>query len=168
MFDQAPGFMAMLTGPDHVISHANHAYLDLVGHREVIGRTVSDALPEAAEQGFVDLLDRLYASGEAFAGTAQPFATLATATAPARDRFVDFVYQPLRDADNEVFGIFVQGSDVTDRLIAETALRESDNTFRTLTQALAEPGVGGAAGRRARLVQRAGLRLRRRRSRRTR
>lgn len=136
MFAQAPGFMTMLTGPRHVFTLANEAYFDLVGHREIIGKAAVDALPEAAEQGFIDLLDGLYTSGESFSGSAIPFKSAATATSPARERYLDFIYQPLRNDDNEVFGIFVQGSDVTDRILAEMAARESDNTFRTLAQAL--------------------------------
>ena len=136
MFAQAPGFMTMLTGPKHVITLANAAYSELTGYREIIGKTVADALPEAADQGFVELLDRLYATGESFSGSATLFKTAATATAPARERYLDFIYQPLRNDDDEVFGIFVQGSDVTDRVLAESAARESDNTFRTLAQAL--------------------------------
>ncbi|MGZ8302081.1 MAG: PAS domain S-box protein [Telluria sp.] len=136
MFDQAPGFMAMLTGPEHLFTLANGAYLALVGYRDVVGRTVRDVLPEAVGQGFITLLDSLYASGEAYAGTAVPFSARATATSPARDRFVDFVYQPLRDEAGKVFGIFVQGADVTDRVVAEQALSASAVTFRTLSQAM--------------------------------
>jgi PAS domain S-box-containing protein len=136
MFEQAPGFMAMLTGPEHVFTLANTAYSALVGHRPVLGRSVREALPEAAQQGFVDLLDGLYRSGQAYSGTAVPWVAEATEVMPARDRFVDFVYQPLRNGAGEVFGIFVQGSDVTDRVRAEQSLRDSETTFRTLAQAL--------------------------------
>jgi PAS domain S-box-containing protein len=136
MFEQAPGFMAMLTGPEHIITLANAAFSELVGHRAVLGKSVSGALPEAAQQGFVDLLDNLYRTGEAFSGTAVPFVAEATEVMPARDRFLDFVYQPLRNETGQVFGIFVQGADVTDRVRAEQSLRDSETTFRTLAQAL--------------------------------
>ena len=136
MFEQAPGFMAMLSGPDHVFTSANPAYMALVGQREVIGLPVREALPEANSQGFVGLLDKLYASGETWSGTAVPFFLAATGDRPARERFLDFVYQPLRDAAGAVWGIFVQGADVTDRVMAENLLRASENTFRTLSQTI--------------------------------
>ena len=50
-FKQAPSFMAMLAGPEHVIEIANPGYLRLVGNRDVLGRAVADAIPEAAAQG---------------------------------------------------------------------------------------------------------------------
>ncbi|WP_426110258.1 PAS domain-containing protein [Massilia sp. PWRC2] len=136
MFDQAPGFMCMLTGADHVITLANDAYHRLVGQRDILGKSVAAALPEAAEQGFIALLDRLYASGEPFSGHAVPFRSAATALAPAREQFLDFIYQPMKNDDQQVFGIFVQGSDVTARVLAENAARESGRIFNALAQAL--------------------------------
>jgi PAS domain S-box-containing protein len=147
MFAQAPGFMCMLMGPTHVFALANEAYHSLVGHREIVGKSVVEALPEASEQGFTALLDRLYASGEPFSGHAIPFKAAATALAPARERFLDFIYQPMRAEDGAVFGIFVQGSDVTERVLAERAVRESSDVFSALAQSLpnqvwAAPGDG--------------------------
>ncbi|HEX8406126.1 MAG TPA: PAS domain S-box protein [Duganella sp.] len=136
MFEQAPGFMAMLSGPEHVFTSANPAFMELVGLREVIGLPVREALPEANSQGFVGLLDNLYVSGETWSGTAVPFFVAATGDRPARERFLDFVYQPLRDTAGAVWGIFVQGADVTDRVKAENLLRASENTFRILAQTI--------------------------------
>ena len=136
MFEQAPGFMAMLSGPDHVITLANRAYSALVGHREVLGKAVRDALPEAASQGFLELLDSLYASGETYAGSSMPFSVGAGENGLGKDSFVDFVYQPLKDESGKVFGIFVQGADVTDRVLAEQSVRASEAQFRTMAQAL--------------------------------
>ena len=136
MFDQAPGFMAMLEGPQHRFVHVNQAYLTLVNRRDVVGKTLAEALPEAVEQGFGGLLDSLYASGEAYAGTATPFSVEAVGDLPAREVFVDFVYQPMRDASGAVYGIFVQGADVSGRVLAEQAMRASEDLFRTLAQAL--------------------------------
>ena len=63
---QAPGFMAVLRGPEHVFEVVNDAYQRLVGPRDVIGRTVREALPELVGQGFVDLLDRVFATGRPY------------------------------------------------------------------------------------------------------
>ena len=59
MFEQAPGLMAMLRGPEHVFEMANPAYLRVVGERDVIGKPVREALPEVERQGFIDILDRV-------------------------------------------------------------------------------------------------------------
>ncbi|MFZ6654095.1 PAS domain S-box protein [Undibacterium sp. TJN19] len=135
MFEQTPGFTAMLTGPQHVFALTNRAYSTLVNNREVLGKSVKEAIPEAADQGFVDLLDKLYATGEIFEGTAIPF-VIADSQGNTNKRFLDFVYQPLKNDAGEVFGIFVQGFDVTDRVVAEKAMVESEALFRTLAQAV--------------------------------
>jgi PAS domain S-box-containing protein len=137
MFEQAPGFMAMLRGPEHRFELANPAYLRLVGHREVLGKTVAEALPEAVEQGFVELLDRVYRSGEAFIGSGR-FSMHPgddeNGDGPDRLRVVEFVYQPVTDATGATQGVFVQGSDITDRFLAEAQLRESEADYRAAAE----------------------------------
>ncbi|MEO5757595.1 MAG: PAS domain S-box protein, partial [Mesorhizobium sp.] len=136
MFDQAPGFMAMLSGPQHVVELSNAAYMQLVGHRDIIGKPIREALPEIAGQGFFELLDQVFGSGEAFIGYALKAELQRTPGAAKEDRFIDLVYQPVSSPGGEVIGIFVQGVDVTDRLVAETALRQSEAQFRTFAEAM--------------------------------
>ena len=115
MFEQAPGFMAVLRGPDHVFELVNAAYLRLVGNREIIGKPAREAIPEAEGQGFIELLDRAYRTGEAFAARAMPIIFRRGADGDREERFLDFVYQPVTDGDGRVGGIFVEGYDVTER-----------------------------------------------------
>ncbi len=119
MFQQAPGFMALLSGPEHVFQLINPAYSQLIGHRDVKGKPVREALPEVVHQGFPDLLDKVYASGEAYNGSSVKIAIQRAPGAPVEDRFLDFVYQPIRDENAQVSGIFVEGYDVTDRVRGE-------------------------------------------------
>jgi PAS domain-containing protein len=55
LFEQAPGFIAILDGPDHTFEFANAAYRRLTGDRSLVGRTVREALPELKGQGFFEL-----------------------------------------------------------------------------------------------------------------
>ncbi|WP_421912215.1 PAS domain-containing sensor histidine kinase [Mesorhizobium sp.] len=136
MFEQAPGFMAMMSGPHHVFELTNAAYMQLVGHRDVIGMPVREALPEVAGQGFFELLDQVFTSGEAFVGYALKAELQRTPGAPKEERFIDLIYQPVRNPVGDIIGIFAQGVDVTDRLIAEQALRQSEAQFRTFAEAM--------------------------------
>src|SRR5665213_700564 len=68
MFVRSPSFSALLQGPEHRFVLANPAWQQLIGHRDVIGLAVRDALPELERQGFIDLLDSVFASGEAYVG----------------------------------------------------------------------------------------------------
>ncbi|WP_323141841.1 hybrid sensor histidine kinase/response regulator [Massilia phyllosphaerae] len=135
MFEQAPGFMLQLDGPDHVFQLANAAWRALVSGRPLVGKPVREALPGTLPQGVIGLLDRVYRSGTAHAAQAREL-WLAEPCGNRRQVFVDFVCQPLRGADGEVFGIFVQGSDVTERVRAERAERAGEAKFRTFAQSM--------------------------------
>jgi signal transduction histidine kinase len=114
-FEQAPGFIAITEGPEHRFSFANAAYRRLVGERELIGKTIAEALPEVVGQGSVELLDAVFATGGAFTGSALPL-RLSAADGGEITRFVDIVYAPRLDAEGEVVGLFCEGQDVTERV----------------------------------------------------
>jgi PAS domain S-box-containing protein len=126
--------IAMISGPEHVFEFTNAAYLDLVGRREVVGQRVRDALPELEEQGTVALLDRVYATGEPFAGRRMPVSFQRQADAPPETRYIDLVYQPVTDDHGHVTGIFAQGFDVTDQVDAEAASRENEARYRLFSE----------------------------------
>jgi PAS domain S-box-containing protein len=129
MFEQGPSFMALLEGPDHRIEFANASYLKLIGGRDVIGKTVAEALPDAADQGYVRQLDEVFASGKMHASADSRYAVEVLPGAGVNERFVDFIYQPLKDATGRVTGIFVEGVDVTERKRAEAALKQLNETL---------------------------------------
>ncbi|MBZ4377130.1 response regulator [Corallococcus sp. AS-1-6] len=142
LFEQAPGFMCSLRGPEHVFELANRSYLQLVGHRELLGRTVREALPEVAGQGFFELLDRVFTTGEPFVGHNMRVQLQREPGGPLVEAFLDFVYQPVIEADGRVSGIFVQGHDMTAQKRAEDELaRHRDHLeelVRERTRALEE------------------------------
>ena len=51
-FAQAPGFMAISRGPEHIFDLVNRAYMQLIGNRDVLAIPVREALPEVEGQGF--------------------------------------------------------------------------------------------------------------------
>jgi PAS domain S-box-containing protein len=126
IFEQGPNFIAVLSGPEHRFEFANAAYLRLIGGRELLGRTLADALPEAVDQGYLELLNNVFRSGKSYSSKAARFVEVAPGSGASREHFVDFIYQPITDASGSVTGIFVEGSDVTERTLAEVALRESE------------------------------------------
>ncbi len=124
IFNEAPSLMCVLRGPEHVIERANDLYLKLVGNRNVLGKPMREALPEVEGQGFFEILDRVYRTGKTFVGADERIMLQRQPGQPLEERYVDFVYQPLRDADGSISGIFAQGVDLTGRKRAEEALLE--------------------------------------------
>ena len=123
MFAQAPGFVCFVRGPEHVFDLVNASYMQLVGHRDVIGMRTADALPEVVEQGFVALLDDVYRTGTPFLGKDLRVMLQRTPGADLEECYLDFIYQPIRDATDTIVGIFVQGQDVTPQHHAEARRR---------------------------------------------
>jgi PAS domain S-box-containing protein len=138
MFEQAPGFMAVLEGPEHRFAQVNPAYRRLVGGRDVVGRTVEEALPDAVAQGYLNLLDEVYRTGSPYITEGSRFLGKPSPGAEADEHFLDFVYQPMTDVSGAVTGIFVEGYDVTQRMRAESSLRASEERYRALFEAIDE------------------------------
>ncbi|QQR39615.1 sensor histidine kinase [Devosia rhizoryzae] len=133
LLEKAPSFMAVLHGPEHRFEITNAAYRQLIGHRDVIGKTVREALPEIEGQGFYELLDGVYGTGQIFIGRSMEIDLQQTPDGPLQKGFLNFVYQPMYDDAGQITGIFVEGNDVTDLKGAELALRAAMSVQDTLT-----------------------------------
>jgi PAS domain-containing protein len=115
---QVPAAIATLSGPEHRYSFFNEGYQALSGHRTQLGRTVAEVFPEVVPQGFVGLLDQVYATGQPFRGQETPAQLYDQATGQPEPRFVDFIYQPLTDDQGQTQGILAFIVDVTDKVLA--------------------------------------------------
>jgi PAS domain S-box-containing protein len=118
-FDQAPGFVAVIAGPEHIFQMANASYLRLVGRDDILGVRVADALPEVVDQGFVEILNKVFASGEPYFGQRERVVLAVGPDQTDETRVLNFIFQPIRDAEGSVSGIIIQGYDVTDEAAFE-------------------------------------------------
>lgn len=114
LMEQAPGFVSILRGPDFVFELANKAYYQLIGHRDILGKPVREALPEIEGQGYFELLEQVYRTGEPYIGRAKRIHVRQEPDSDLAELYLDFIYQPIFEDDGSVSGIFVQGHDVTD------------------------------------------------------
>ncbi len=119
LFEEAPMFMALLRGPEHIVEFVNPGYRRLIGHRDIVGRRLADEHGDVVAQGYLAMLDQVYRSGLPISADGAKYAMQAVAGGPVIDRYIDFVLQPVRDAAGAIGGIFVLGTDVTDRVLNE-------------------------------------------------
>lgn len=103
--------------------NVNDAYVQLVGNRDLLGKPVAIALP-----------DKVFTSGEFFNGQATPVILNKTPNGDPSQAYINFVFQPLRDALGAVQDIFVQGHEVTEQHEAQIAL---SNSYRCKDEFLA-------------------------------
>ena len=131
---QMPGFVGVLSGPDHRFDYVNDAFVEIAGRREYLGRTVREVFPELADQGFYQLLDQVWRTGEPFSAHAMPI-RLEHRPPGETDRFIDLLYQPVRNAAGSITGIFVGGYDVTGQVRAQRSLAEANQDLEARVDA---------------------------------
>ena len=132
LFEQAPGFITILSGPDHRFEFVNKAYTRVFGDRDFIGKTVREVFPELAGQGFYEWLDDVYKTRARFVAQRVSIWLQSASSSAPEQRYLDFIYEPVTDESNEVSGIFCEGFDVTEAYIAQEALRKSEDRLRFL------------------------------------
>ncbi|GAA4028144.1 hypothetical protein GCM10022409_10240 [Hymenobacter glaciei] len=113
VFDQTPAAVGLLRGPEHRFDYVNNSLQHLYADRKLQGLPVAEVLPEAGPQGFLALLDRVYATGESYHGQEVPL--LEMGPLGPRKRFFDFTYQAFRE-DGAVVGVAVCAFDVTEQV----------------------------------------------------
>lgn len=134
LVDQAPGFLAVMGNREHVFELANRAYFQMVANRKLIGLPIRQALPELADQGFFELLDQVFDSGEPFLGNDVPVVLRSNDDTREYTLYVDFIYQPILNDEGQVSGILVQGSDVTARKNAQDEVKRYQSELESLVE----------------------------------
>ncbi|GAA3925679.1 hypothetical protein GCM10022406_09550 [Hymenobacter algoricola] len=113
VFEQTPAAMCLLRGPEHRFAYVNDSYQALYPTRELRGLPLAQALPEIENQGFIALLDQVYATGQPYHGQEVPLADIGPHG--PRQRFFDFTYQAFRE-NGTVVGVAVSAYDVTEQV----------------------------------------------------
>ncbi len=136
LYDQAPSCMGRLKGPDYVYELANPLYLELIGVKEVIGKTVKEVLPELEAQGIFKYLDKVYKTGETFAADEMLVKFDQEGNGKLTDRYLNFIYQANRDHEGVIDGILFFATDVTELVEARKKIEESESRYKELIQNL--------------------------------
>ncbi|MGV3569721.1 MAG: PAS domain-containing protein [Ramlibacter sp.] len=125
LIEDMPLCITITRGRNHRIEMANARARALVGGRVVDGELVETVLPEAREQGFIALLDQVFASGERYRGGEARLAWSPEPGGPQREGYFDLVYQPLFGADGRVDGILHIATEVTENVQRRNAAEQA-------------------------------------------
>ena len=115
----APAFVCTLSGPDHVYELVNERYQQLFGKRKIQGRTLMEALPELKGQGFAELLDKVYSTGEIYVGIDVPITLARDENLAPELRYFNFSYQPMFDMDKNIYSVLAFGYETTAEVISK-------------------------------------------------
>lgn len=115
--------IALLEGADHRYKYVNKEYAKYFIHSvDCLGKTVDEVLPEARAQGFIDLLDQVYQTGESVAGREVPY-NFINSEGLADRIYINYVYAPVRDCDGHIEGVLTTVIDVTDQVLTHQSLK---------------------------------------------
>lgn len=133
LFDLAPGFVAFLSGPKHTFQIVNAAFQRMTGPRELIGHPLHLALPELRGQGYIELVESVAASGQAHVANGMRMA-LRRADGSTEELFIDVLFQPDIDPDGKVNGIYIQGTNVTEQMLAQLEVERHHEHLEALVR----------------------------------
>ncbi|EYF06093.1 PAS domain-containing protein [Chondromyces apiculatus] len=142
---QIPALFVLLKGKEHVFSLANKPWLEAVfgqKGRQVLGKTIREVMPELQGQGFYELLDRVYRTGETHFGAFTPVDLDRAGTGELERRYHNFHYIAHRGKEGEVRGIIVHSHDVTTEFLARQEVLNLNAKLSTFF-ALAENATDG-------------------------
>jgi len=136
----APVSMCILKGKDHVFDMVNAAYEELSGRTNIIGKTVREVFPEVESQGFYKLLDTVFETGVPFIHNEHPLRLDVKGDGVLKEIYLNFIYQPYRNSDGEVEGIYYFGVDVTEQVESRKKIEQADQRYRQIVET-AEEGI---------------------------
>lgn len=128
VFMQVPALLCILKGPEHKFELVNPAYQQLMPTKQLVGKTVAEAMPEVIEQGFIEMLDTVYRTGKPIIEDEVLVKLDRFGTGETSDIYITLNYQPLFDEHEQVTGIIFFGYDVTAYVEAKKKLKKLNNT----------------------------------------
>ncbi|RYE25148.1 MAG: PAS domain-containing protein [Sphingobacteriales bacterium] len=131
--EQSPMAIGMLKSRDLVIETGNDLIFEMWGKgKNIIGMPLADALPELRGQGFIEMLQSVYDTGEPVFG----YDTLAKLLRKGNmaDSYFDFAYTPVREAEDNVSGVMVLANEVTEKVRSKGELQKVQERFRLIVE----------------------------------
>jgi two-component system CheB/CheR fusion protein len=123
--------IAILKGPEMIISSANDTIIDIWGKgRNVIGKRIIEVLPEIEDQEFPKLLMDVYKTGTHF--VASEIKCILNRAGKEEECYFNLIYQPYTEADNTITGITMLATEVTKQVMAKKQIEASDAFNRSI------------------------------------
>ena len=133
-FEQAPGFIIVMRGPEHVVEFVNDAHRATFGSDGWVGLPIREAFPSLEGQGFFEILDDVFRTGRVFEAQAAEVHYRRAPGGPEEERYLTFIYSPLSDDDGRIAGVFCEGFDVTDQARGERLRRAASRRQEVLVE----------------------------------
>jgi PAS domain S-box-containing protein len=131
ILSQLPAPVVVLEGPNQVITTTNEALLSFWNktNEEVMGKPMLEVFPELVNQPFPALWRHVFETGEVITNRETPV----TFNRPNGGKtlfYVDYYYQPLKNAVGNTTAVLATVIDVTDKVLSRQRIEEAENKLR--------------------------------------
>jgi PAS domain S-box-containing protein len=132
---QTPTAMCILRGENHIVEIANKPMLQLWGTtaEKVMNKPIFEGLPEAKNQGFENLLNTVYVTGEKFVANERPVEL--PRNGKIETVYVDFVYDALKETDGTISGVVAIATEVTEKIEARKKIEQNEERLNVIIEA---------------------------------
>ncbi|WP_407430074.1 PAS domain-containing protein [Arcticibacter sp.] len=128
LVESAPFPIGVYTGPEMRIELLNQAIIDTWNRgTDLIGKTYAEVLPELADKGVYEHLDRVYRTGTAYHAENERVDLVVDGT--LQSFYFNYDFTPLFDSDGHVYGIMNTAADVTELVNAKLQAEQSGKTL---------------------------------------
>ena len=135
MVHTSPFLISILKGDKFIIDIANDAIIETWGKgNDVVGKSILEVLPEIIDQGFEDLLNKVYQTGIPFKADDMPVYLMKNGVTELR--YFNFVYQAQRDIAGKIESIAILATDVTKQVELNQKLQENEQLLRKTKEQL--------------------------------
>jgi PAS domain S-box-containing protein len=134
-FMQVPALIGILKGPERVVELFNAEFTKLWGHRDVLGKTMRQAWPELEGQGYFEIMEQVYHTGQPVFGDEYPGLIDRNNDGTLHQAYFNFVYAPLNNPQGETEGVIIYGVDVTEQVEARRKIERSEESLRLALEA---------------------------------
>ncbi|WP_345949227.1 ATP-binding protein [Mucilaginibacter sp. PAMB04274] len=133
---QVPAGVAIYTGPDLIYKSVNPGYKQFVPNRELIGRSVLEALPELVGTPVEQALRNTYATGQNFYVHDMLIPLSDYEGGPTRDRYFAVSYLAYRDQYGKIAGLFGFALETTEQVKARKATEKLNRELQISEESL--------------------------------
>ncbi len=135
---QAPTPILVLRGPEHRFELVNPPGMEIIGQRDLVGKTVLEAMDEYASQGFFEPLDQVYTTGVTLSVKELRVLTDRRQDVAFEEGYFNVVYQPTRTTSGDVDGIMILIVDVTEQVLSRKRIEELRDAQQQATERASE------------------------------
>jgi len=134
MLADAPIAIAVFSGKELLIESANKKVLEAWGKTDsIIGKTLVEAVPELRGQEFIDILNQVYLTGEAYYGN--EIKALIEKNGKVEEVYSNFIYQPLRNQAGFVNSIMLSAIVITEQVNSRKTVERAEEMLQLALEA---------------------------------